>query len=51
LKADSPARPKGIGVADLVPFESPRPLQPEELAIIPQGETRDSRQWRDPPLP
>lgn len=51
LKADSPARQKGIGAADPIPFASPWPLQPEELAIIPQGDTRDSRQWRDPPLP
>ncbi|MEN6425080.1 MAG: M56 family metallopeptidase [Phycisphaerales bacterium] len=51
LRADSPARQKGVGVADLIPFASPWPLQPEELAIIPQGDTRDYRQWRDPPLP
>jgi hypothetical protein len=51
LKADSPARQKGIGVADPLSFQSPWPLQPEELAIIPKGDTRDSRQWRDPPAP
>ncbi|MEN6575120.1 MAG: M56 family metallopeptidase [Phycisphaerales bacterium] len=51
LKADSPARQKGVGVADLIPFASPWSLQPEELAIIPQGDTRDYQQWRDPPLP
>ncbi len=48
LPADSPARQKGIGAAGLIPFESPWPLQPEELAIIPKGDTRDSRQWREP---
>jgi hypothetical protein len=48
LRADSPARRQGIGVADPVSFPSPWPLQPEESAIIPQGDTRDYRQWRDP---
>ncbi|MBP7052678.1 MAG: right-handed parallel beta-helix repeat-containing protein [Phycisphaerae bacterium] len=48
LRADSPARKKGIGAADLIPFASPWPIQPEESAIIPRGDTRDSRQWRDP---
>ncbi len=51
LKADSPARLKGIGAADPIPFAGPWPLQPEESAIIPRGDTRDSRQWRDPPVP
>jgi len=46
LRADSPARPKGIGAVSLIPVDSPWPLQPEELAIIPKGDTRDSRQWR-----
>lgn len=46
LKPDSPARQKGIGVADPLAFQSPWPLQPEELAIIPKGDTRDSRQWQ-----
>jgi hypothetical protein len=48
LRADSPARAQGIGAGDLLPFDSPWPLQPEELAIIPKGDTRDSRQWRQP---
>ena len=48
LKADSPARQKGIGAADPLSFRSPWPLQPEERAIIPKGDTRDYRQWRDP---
>jgi hypothetical protein len=51
LRADSPARRQGIGVADPVSFPSPWPLQPEESAIIPQGDTRDYRQWRDPAQP
>ena len=28
--------------------DSPWPLQPEEKAIIPDGDTRDSRQWKRP---
>lgn len=51
LKPDSPARQKGIGVPDPLSFASPWPLQPEELAIIPKGDTRDYRQWRDPVSP
>jgi len=51
LKADSPARQKGIGAAEPISFAGPWPLQPEELAIIPQGDTRDYRQWRDPSFP
>ena len=46
LAADSVARQKNIGVADPIPLASPWPLQPEERAIIPEGDTRDSRQWR-----
>ena len=48
LAAGSPARAAGIGVADPIPFESPWPLLAEEKAIIPDGETRDSRQWKKP---
>jgi len=47
LQTDSPARPKGIGAANPIPFEGPWPLQDEELAIIPKGDTRDSSQWQD----
>jgi hypothetical protein len=46
LKLNSFARRDGIGAADPIPFASPWPLQPEEQAIIPDGETRDSRQWK-----
>ncbi|MBI5387683.1 MAG: right-handed parallel beta-helix repeat-containing protein [Verrucomicrobia bacterium] len=48
LAADSPARRDKIGAADPIPFASPWPLQPEELAMIPEGATRDSREWKDP---
>ncbi len=46
LKVDSPAREPGMGALNLIPFESPWPLQPEESAIIPNGPTRDYRQWK-----
>ena len=46
LATGSVARQKDIGIADPIPFASPWPLQPEERAIIPEGDTRDSRQWR-----
>ena len=46
LAADSPARAQGIGAADPLPFASPWPLQPEEKAIIPEGDSYDSRQWK-----
>ncbi len=49
LKADSPARRLGIGVAEPIGFESPWPVQPEEAAIIPDGPTRDYRKWKTPP--
>jgi parallel beta-helix repeat protein len=48
LPADSSLRPLGIG-----PEKIPAPLpafaiQPEETAIIPDGETRDSNAWKQP---
>jgi hypothetical protein len=46
LAADSPARRGGIGVAEPLPAASPWPAQPEELAIIPDGVTRDSSKWK-----
>jgi len=49
LRADSPARRLGIGVAEPIGFESPWPIQPEEAAIIPDGPTRDYRKWKTPP--
>jgi parallel beta-helix repeat protein len=48
LKTDASAREDRIGAADLIAFDSHWPLQPEELAIIPDGETRDSRAWKRP---
>ncbi|MBN2314524.1 MAG: right-handed parallel beta-helix repeat-containing protein, partial [Sedimentisphaerales bacterium] len=48
LTTDSPARRLGIGVAEPIGFESLWPLQPEEIAIIPDGQTRDYRQWKTP---
>jgi parallel beta-helix repeat protein len=48
LMADSPARRLGMGVTEPIGFESPWPLQPEEAAIIPDGQTRDYRQWKTP---
>jgi len=49
LTADSPARRLGIGVAEPIEVDSPWPLQPEEAAIIPDGQTRDYRRWKTPP--
>ena len=46
LMTNSPARRLAIGIADPIGFESPWPLQPEEVAIIPDGQTRDYRQWK-----
>ena len=49
LMSDSPARRLEIGVAEPIGFESPWPIQPEEAAIIPDGQTRDYRKWKTPP--
>ena len=48
LAADSPALQKGIGVPAHIAFRSPWALQPEEKAIIPDGDTRDNRKWKKP---
>lgn len=48
LAQESPALKKGIGVAVPIAFSSPWALQPEEKAIIPDGDTRDSRKWKKP---
>ncbi len=42
------ARREGIGAIQPLSYASPWSLQPEEKAIIPDGETRDSRQWKRP---
>lgn len=46
LTPDSPARRDRIGAADPLPMASRWPLQPEEQSIIPDGPTRDDRQWK-----
>jgi parallel beta-helix repeat protein len=46
LAADSPAREKQIGLAEPLPAASPWPIQKEELAIIPDGPTRDYSKWK-----
>ena len=48
LKPDSAARRAGIGVADALTVIGAYPVQPEEIAIIPDGDTRDSRKWKLP---
>jgi parallel beta-helix repeat protein len=48
LAKESPALQKGIGVAVPISFSSPWTLQPEEMAIIPDEDTRDSRKWKKP---
>ncbi|MHC4500265.1 MAG: hypothetical protein ACYS21_14260, partial [Planctomycetota bacterium] len=48
LAADSPAKRMGIGTADPISFDSPWALQPEEIAIIPDSDTRDFRKWKRP---
>lgn len=49
LAPNSPARRSGVGAADPIGFDSPWPLQDEEIAIIPEGDTRDWRQWKKQP--
>jgi hypothetical protein len=46
LTADSPARKANAGAADPIALASPFALQPEETAIIPDSETRDSSKWK-----
>jgi hypothetical protein len=41
----------GVGASQPLSVESPWPLQPEERAIIPETDTRDSRAWRRPATP
>ena len=41
----------GAGASQPLMVESPWPLQPEEKAIIPETDTRDSRAWRRPAIP
>ncbi len=51
LTPDSAAAKASVGVAIPLSRASPWPLQPEELAIIPDAPTRDSRQWKRPATP
>lgn len=46
LSSDSPLRRDRIGAADPLARESRWPLQSEELPMIPNGPTRDDRQWK-----
>ena len=48
LPAESDAAKAGVGAPTALRPSSPWPLQPEEKAIIPDGNTRDSRQWKRP---
>jgi parallel beta-helix repeat protein len=46
LSPQSQARRQRVGAADPMPAGSPFPLQPEEMAIIPDGPGRDWRAWK-----
>lgn len=46
LAPDSPARKLNAGAADPIPLASPFPIR--EIAIIPDGETRDYAKWKRP---
>ncbi|MCZ7639071.1 MAG: hypothetical protein M5U12_25290 [Verrucomicrobia bacterium] len=42
------AAARGAGATVALPLTSPWPLQPEEAAIVPDEDTRDSRAWKRP---
>ncbi len=46
LAADSPARKANAGAADPIAFVSPFALQPEEMSMIPESETREFSKWK-----
>ena len=48
LPADSPLAAQQIGPEKAPPTDAAFPIQPEETAIIPDGETRDSKAWKQP---
>jgi serine/threonine protein kinase len=48
LPAGSPLRAAGIGPEAIPETDSPFPIQPEETAIIPDGDTRDFNAWKRP---
>ena len=51
LPAESAAARADIGAAMPLSMRSSFPLLPEEIAIIPNGDTRDWNQWKTPPQP
>jgi parallel beta-helix repeat protein len=46
LAADSPAGKAGAGAVKPVPFASPFPVQPQEIAMMPDGDTREFDKWK-----
>ena len=48
LAIGSDAKTAGIGAADLISLESPWPLQPEEIVIIPKIDSRAYNLWQEP---
>ncbi|HEY1123857.1 MAG TPA: right-handed parallel beta-helix repeat-containing protein, partial [Haloferula sp.] len=48
LPADSPLRALGIGPEKTPKPQTAFPIQPEETAIIPDGDTRDFKAWKQP---
>jgi hypothetical protein len=48
LSSQGRAATAGVGAPRALRPDSPWPLQPEEQAIIPESDTRDSRQWQRP---
>jgi nitrous oxidase accessory protein NosD len=46
MAADSPARQANAGAADPVALASPFPIQPGEVSMIPDSETRDFSKWK-----
>ena len=51
LRQDSRARREGFGAVGFTSLASPFPLQPEEKAIIPNGDSWDFSKWKKPPKP
>lgn len=51
LRSDSAALAAGIGAVSPPAYPGPYPLQPAELRMIPEGSTRDYRQWKRLPQP
>lgn len=51
LRADSLARREGVGAVSFPALNSPFPIQPEELAIIPEPGSWSFSEWKKPPKP